>query len=388
MENVNETIIQLIANEVCGGTLCLPLQAPFSDEFSVELYNVSKAHSVAHIVGGALINNGLLADTGIDGIFRDKVYGTLFRYENLAYVLEKVCGVLEKAKMPYIPLKGSVIKELYPKPWLRTGCDIDILVHEQDVDAAAAAIAEELGYEIKGRGNHDISILATEGIYVELHFSLLEETKERNFARVLNDVWYHASPCENGGFRYELDDAMFYFYHIAHMAKHFIDGGCGLRPFLDLWLMERSRNYHTDKTKRLLKKGKLVDFAEAAVQLSEAWFSGKEHNKTTRLMAEFVMSGGCFGTAHTKMLSYQQRSGGRLKYVLSRIFVPYNDLKGQYPIIKKYRFLTPFCEICRLFSLMLGKKKKFRKNYLNNMKNVPDEHIDNVNLLFERVGLK
>ena len=388
MENVNETIIQLIANEVCGRTLCLPLQAPFSDKFSVELYNTSKAHSVAHIVGGALINNGLLADTGIDGIFRDKVYGTLFRYENLAYVLEKVCGVLEKTKTPYIPLKGSVIKELYPKPWLRTGCDIDILVHEEDVDAAAAAIADELGYEIKGKGEHDISILATEGVYVELHFSLLEESRGRNLSKVLSDVWKHASPCESGSFRYELDDAMFYFYHVAHMAKHFVDGGCGLRPFLDLWLMERSKNYHTNETKHLLKKGKLVDFAETAVQLSEAWFSGKEHTETTRLMAEFVMSGGCFGTAQTKMLSHQQRSGGRLKYTLSRIFVPYDDLKGQYPIIKKYRFLTPFCEICRLFSLVFGKKKKFRKKYISNMKNVPDEHIDNINLLFERVGLE
>lgn len=388
MEKVNETIIQLIANEVCGSTLCLPLQSPLSDEFAVELYNTSKAHSVAHIVGGALLNNGLLADTGIDGIFRDKVYGTLFRYENLVYVLEKVCGVLEKNKTPYIPLKGSVIKDIYPKPWLRTGCDIDVLVHEEDVDAAAAAIADELGYEIKGKGNHDISILATEGIYVELHFSLLEESRNRNLARVLNDVWNHASPCENGGFRYELDDAMFYFYHVAHMAKHFADGGCGLRPFLDLWLMERSKNYHTNETKQLLKKGNLLDFAKAALQLSEAWFSGKEHNETTRLMADFVMSGGCFGTAHTKMLSHQQRSGGRFKYALSRLFVPYGELKKQYPVIEKYRFLTPLCEICRLLSLLLGKKKKFRKKYINNMKSVPEEYIDNINLLFERVGLE
>lgn len=387
MENLSETIVQLIGSEVCGSTLSLRSDSPLTDKFLAELYNTSKAHEVAHIVGSALINNGLLEKRTAENLYREQVYATLYRHENQSYVLEKVCGTLENAKIPYIPLKGSVIKELYPQPWMRIGCDIDILVHEHDVENAAKSITEALGYKRTGRGTHDIQILSTENIYIELHFSLLEEDASPAMTKVLNKVWEYARPVQSGGYKYELDDAMFYFYHIAHMAKHFIKGGCGIRPFLDLWLIERNKNYDTAETKALLKKGRLTDFAKTARRLSRVWFSGKEQDEITLIMQEFIFNGGCFGSAETKMLSSQQLSGGRLKHVLSRIFVPYDDLKGQYPIIKKYRFLTPICEICRLFSLLFGKKKKFRKSYLNNLNDVSDKHINDISLLFESVGL-
>ncbi len=383
MKNTGEKLIQLIGSEVCGSTLSL--RSPLTDEDINKIYSLANIHDMTHIVSSALLNNGMLAGNPLEYVYRDRIFSTLFRYESQCYVLQKVSDVLENAKIPHIPLKGAVIKELYPEPWMRTGCDIDILVREEDVENASKLITEALGYERKGRGKHDIQILSTENIYVELHFSLLEEDASPSMAKVLNTVWEHAKPIGNG-YRYELDDAMFYFYHIAHMAKHFVRGGCGIRPFIDLWLMEKDKNYDTAETNALLKKAKLTDFAQAVNKLSRVWFSGEEHNRVTGLMEEFIFNGGCFGTKETRMLSEQQKSGGKNKYILSRIFVPYDELKGQYPIIKKYKFLTPICEICRIFSLLLGKKKKFRKNYLGNLNNVSDKHVDNINYLFESVG--
>lgn len=383
MKNTGEKLIQLIGSEVCGSTLSL--RSPLTDEDINKIYSLANIHDMTHIVSSALLNNGMLVGNPLEYVYRDRIFSTLFRYESQCYVLQKVSDVLENAKIPHIPLKGAVIKELYPEPWMRTSCDIDILVREEDVENASKLITEALGYERKGRGKHDIQILSTENIYVELHFSLLEEDASPSMAKVLNTVWEQAKPIGNG-YRYELDDAMFYFYHIAHMAKHFVRGGCGIRPFIDLWLMEKDKNYDTAETNALLKKAKLTDFAQAVNKLSRVWFSGEEHNRVTGLMEEFIFNGGCFGTKETRMLSEQQKSGGRNKYILSRIFVPYDELKGKYPIIKKYKFLTPICEICRIFSLLLGKKKKFRKNYLGNLNNVSDKHVDNINYLFESVG--
>ncbi len=387
MEHTGDMVIKLIGNEVCGCTLDLPQAFSFSDEFLFELYNISKAHDVVHVVGSALINNGLVNGRSAENIYREQIYYKAFKYENLEFVLAKVCAVLENKKIPYIPLKGSVISSLYPQPWMRTGCDIDILVHEEDVENAAKAITEDLGYKYAGKGKHDIQILSTENIYVELHFSLLEEEASPSMAKVLGKVWEHAKIVGTGGYKCELDDAMFYFYHIAHMAKHFLGGGCGIRPFLDLWLMESCKNYCTPETQALLKKGRLTEFDETAKKLSKVWFSGEEHDEITEIMQDFIINGGSFGSQKTRMLSEQHHKGGRSKYVFSRIFVPYDDLKAQYPIIKKYKILTPICEICRLFSLLFGKKKKFRKKYLGSIRNTSDEVIDDINLLFERVGL-
>ena len=385
MVNTGEKLIQLIGSEVCGNTLSLCL--PVTNEELTKIYLLADIHDMAHIASSALLNNGLLAGNPLENVYREKVYSTLYRFESQCYVLEKVSGVLENARIPYIPLKGAVIKDIYPQSWMRTGCDIDILVHEADARRAAEMIVKSLGYEEKGRGKHDIQILSTENIYVELHFSLLEEDASPSMAKVLEKAWDYAKPVEGGKFRHELSDEMFYFYHIAHMAKHFLRGGCGIKPFLDLRLMNKIRSYDTAETQMLLREGKLTDFAEAAEKLSRVWFLDEEHNKITRLMEEFIFNGGCFGSDETRMLSEQQKSGGRRKYLLSRIFVPYDELKSQYPVIKKHKFLTPFCEICRIFSLLFGKKKKFRKNYIGKLEDFSEKHIDDISFLFESVGL-
>lgn len=385
MENISKLMIQLIGNEVCGSTLSL--SSPVSDSDIARMFLVANTHSVAHILGSALLNNDLLAGDKPKNFYRELVYATIYRYENQNYVLEKVCNVLEAEKIPYIPLKGSVIKELYPQPWMRTGCDIDILVHENDVQKATDVITKTLGYEEKGRGKHDVQILSTENIYIELHFSLIEEDVSPAMARVLENAWKHAKPCEDGMSQYRLDDAMFYFYHIAHMAKHFSCGGCGIRPFLDLWLIQNNKNYSSTEAMALLKKARLTDFEKAVTKLSRVWFSGEEHNKVTRIMEEFILTGGCFGSEKTIMLSEQQKAGGRLKHILSRIFIPYDELKAQYPIIKKHKVLTPICEICRIFTLLFGKRKGFRKKYIDNLKDVPDEHLNDIEYLFKKTGL-
>ncbi len=386
MKNLTEILLELIAAEICGRELSFSLDKPLSDELLLELYDLSKRHGVSHIVGTSLINNGMIKDRSAENLFSEDAMFTAFRYENQRYVLDKVCEVLEKAEIPHIPLKGATISQLYPEPWMRVGCDIDILVPHEKAETAAKAVEDALGYKIMGKGKHDIAILSSENIYIELHFSLIEEDFAPDMSRVLKNAWEYAKPV-NGGCRYEFDESMFYFYHVAHMAKHFMSGGCGVRPFIDLWLMNRHENYHTANVKSLLKTGGLADFANTAEKLCEVWFSGKEHDEVTRIMQEYTVSGGLFGSAETKMLSSQNSMGGRTKYMLSRIVIPYDELKIRYPILKKHKILTPVYEIRRIFSMIFGKKRNFRKKYLTEIKNVSDERIEDIKLLFERVGL-
>ena len=204
---------------------------------------------------------------------------------------------------------------------------------------------------------------------------------------ILNTVWDYANPCNENSCRYTLNDSFFYFYHISHMAKHIVHGGCGIRPFLDLWLMNRNRNYSDENLKKLLKQGSMLKFADCAKQLSNVWFSGAEHSETTQILQDYIIKGGIFGTKETRMLSAQQHHGGKRKHIINRIFISHEDLAYTYPIIKKYRFLTPLCEICRLFSLLFGEKKKFRKAYLANLDGVTVEYADKIKFLFKNIEL-
>ena len=385
MEQICGMITQLIVSQMNSSELNLPLQPPYSDSLLIDIYNTAKAHDVVHLVGAALLENKLLDGCSIKGQYSDRFYAAVFRCEKLEHTLNELSAVLEQNSIAHIPLKGAVIRKLYPQPWMRTSCDIDVLVHEQDLVRASELLTEKLGYSIKKKGNHDLSLLTAENISVELHFNLTEQNKA--VSAVLNDVWSYARPVSSDGNRYELSEEMFCFYHIAHMAKHFVQGGCGMRPFLDLWMMEQSSGCFTDKTQKLLKKGGLLTFADCARQLSRAWFGSQPHNHTTQLMQDFILKGGCFGSAETRMLSHQQLGGGKKKYILRRIFIPYNELKKQYPVLEKHRILFPLYELCRLFSLLTGRKKKLRKTYMRNLNGVTKEQAENINLLFERVGL-
>ena len=386
---ITETMIQLISSEICGNTLDLSDNVKLTEKFMVELLLLSRKHDVAHIVASALMNNGLLDNSPQAGLFMNEFYKAVYNREKLNETYDEICSLLEKKHIPYIPLKGAVICNLYPQAWMRTSCDIDILVKEENLEKAVRAIKETDGYTVKGESEHDVVIKAPNGTVVELHYKLLGKKSSPLYSRnVLSEVWKTAKPENESGYLYRLSDEVFYYYHFLHMAKHFRIGGCGIRPFLDLLIIDKNFNCDALTLNKLLKKGKLLKFAKYARNLNSVWFSGAEHNEITLQMQKYIVDGGMFGTAKTRLISNNQRSGGKKSYIFSRIFVPYSYLKRDYPILEKYPILTPVCEICRLWSFLFGKKKNFKDKYIEKLNYSETNNLDISSTLFKDLGLK
>lgn len=387
MERTSEILIKLIGNEVCGRPLDLPPDIMSDEQVVIDLFAAAKEHDVLHIVASALERNKLFTNDIVAQAYTSQLYGTVLRCEKLNHGFENVCRTLEEGGIPYIPLKGAVLRNLYPEAWMRSSVDADILVKEQDMSSAVRLITDSLGYKQVNSTSHDVTLTPDGTVFVELHFRLIEEELKLAATKILDNVWDYATPAKENSSRYELSEPFFFFYHISHMAKHVVQGGCGIRPFLDLWLMNRNHDCSDKQTRKLLHEGSMLKFAECAGRLSNVWFSGAEHTDITRLLEDYIVKGGMFGTKETRMLSSQQHHGGKRKHILRRIFVSRKDLAYTYPIVKKYRFLTPLCEICRLISLLFGKKKKFRKAYLTDLNNVSAEYADNISILFESIEL-
>lgn len=132
MEKIIHAMMDLIASEVCGMTIDRS-QYELTDEELVKLYKLSKSHDLAHLVGDVLIKNDLIGDGEIKAKFQKQIMLAVYRYEKINYELGRLRKVLNEAEIPFIPLKGSVIRQYYPEPWMRTSCDIDVLVHESDL---------------------------------------------------------------------------------------------------------------------------------------------------------------------------------------------------------------------------------------------------------------
>lgn len=361
MSELSDVMMKLIRYEMSGNAPREGLRERLDDEFLQGLYELSYVHDLTHLVGSALQKNDLLSPGKQADRFSKRVLAAVWHYEKLAYEAGRIGRVLSSNGISYIPLKGAVLRQYYPEPWMRTSCDVDILVHQADMEKAAGALVRELDYrfEEKDKTPHDWQLHAPGDIEVELHFGLVEPGRAKEAGRVLAHVWDHATPdpAADDACRQLLDDPMFYFYHVAHMAKHIEIGGCGVRPFLDLWVLSHRVPHDRAARAELLEKGGLSAFEQAAVRLSEVWFSGAEPDNLTADLQDFLLAGGLYGTVETRVAVLQHREGGRFRYLLSRVFQPYDKLKYQYPVLKKHKWLLPFMQMRRWCRILFGRKK-------------------------------
>ncbi len=304
---------------------------------------------------------------------------------NYEYV--KLCDALQAAHFTFMPLKGSVLRQWYPEPWMRTSCDIDILVKEDEVDNAAEYLVNRLGYVRDKKGAHDISLFSPNKNHIELHYDLVEDGWANDSSKVLKTVWETSIIHGGKEYRREMPDEMFYFYHIAHMAKHFEQGGCGIRPFIDLWILDKIETADNNKRKELLEKGELLKFAEVARQLCKVWFEGSEHTDVTKQMEQYILHGGVYGTSDNRILVQQQKKGGRLKYALSKIFIPYDTIKFHYPVLQKHRWLTPIMEVRRWFKLVFCGHAKRSIRELKQNNSISNAEAENIQVFLKNIGL-
>lgn len=117
-----------------------------AEEFDA-LMRLAKQHEVQPMAAyGLLLTGGLTPEQ--EQRCRQLIYQIMIYQERMDQELRRTCDLLEKAQIDYMPLKGAVIRSLYPEPWLRTSGDIDILVKDAD---RAAKLLEKHRYQNEER---------------------------------------------------------------------------------------------------------------------------------------------------------------------------------------------------------------------------------------------
>lgn len=397
MNGVTQTMFNCIKCEICGRTeeIVLP---EVSMRFFIDLFRLSKKHDIAPIVGDALNKCGAFEHLPVDieesereaiakikTKFDEQIFTAVYRYENINNELKEIRRVLSEAKIPFIPLKGSVIRKYYLEPWQRTSCDIDVLVKEKDADKASKVLAERLQYKINEKGQHDISLFSLSNIHVELHFKLMDiEFKQ---VSALRDIWSGGEIAPVSGYEYCMSNELFLLYHIYHMAKHFVHGGCGIKPFIDLWVIQNKIDYDEEKAEKILKESDLLLFYNHAMELMSVWFEGKPHNSVTQEMEDYILQGGVYGTLEQQLAMSQNKKGGKFRHLLSKIFLSYEQMKVYYPSVKKCPILFPFYQVRRWFRILFCGGRKAAMNEIKANQNLSEEKKQAAKNLIDELGL-
>ena len=174
------------------------------------------------------------------------------------------CMVLLKNEGDILPLKGAVLRELYPKPEYRQMGDLDYLVDsDEDIMKQMGDVLHMLGYaDGEGVGlesSHDV-YMKPPYMEVEIHRRLLPPTEENHWHT--DDIWERLVKDKSNPYLLHMTNEDFYLFHLLHFEKHYSMGGSGIRSILDqYYLMKQYGNtMDWDYINRLLTKMNYVDF--------------------------------------------------------------------------------------------------------------------------------
>lgn len=379
---VQNVLMEMLYSAMNEAPIDISVKEKLTPEVLASVYALAKQHDLSHIVSQLIYQNNIETEEALlTKLQRDEVI-SVYRYEQMQYAYKEICEALDEAKISYVPLKGSVIRKFYPSESMRTSCDIDVLIHEEDVGLAVESLGKR-GYSCGERHYHDISLYSPGKVHLELHFSIQEDMD--NIDAVLKDAWDYSVLTE--GSRYEFKKEFFVFYAYAHMAYHFLFGGCGIRSLMDIWVLEHKMDAPYSCAEELLKKAGIYQFAAQMSEISNRCFTDKDVSVSESIVLKYIYNGGIYGSEENHAAVQKTQIKSTAKYILKRLFLPYKAMIILYPILKKAPYLLPACWVLRWLGVIFGAKSKRIMSEISNVKDVSDSTIAEIKEIRSGLGI-
>lgn len=373
-----ENIISIIKSAIDKEQLVLPENVDLD-----EIYEYSQQAQVLPLLYYGLQDVPNFFDT----LIGKKFFKSAMHYTNMSWIqmeeLEKVCTALDKAGISYMKLKGSVIKQYYEYPEMRTMGDADILIKLEDRDKIKE-VCEVLGYYEYAESDHEI-IYETKGrkLSIEFHKWLIP-SYNKDFYDYFGIGWDFAKKVEGKNSEYAMSDEDFFVYIFAHFAKHYRDSGVGIKYVTDFYIFKKLKpNMDFEYINKAFEKLQIDKFWYNVDKLLKVWFEGEETNDIVDHITIKLFGSYTFGSAEHRFKSrtLKQVKEGESKFWLKvkslwyLIFLPYSGMKEIYPCLKKVPILLPFMWIRRWFNAILFRRDRIKYN-INNIKSVNDKDLE------------
>ena len=266
---------------------------------------------------------------------------------------------LNNNQIHYLPLKGIVINDYYPDPYIREFADNDILFEDKGSSLIKQFFVKR-DYDVKAykKSNHDV-YMKKPFYNFEMHRDLFyaNEDNAKN-VKYFKDYLSKAPIREN--YEHYLNNEDFYIYFIAHTYKHFHVSGCGMRTLVDIYLYLKNNELDFNYVNKELEKLELLEFSNKIIDLSNKIFKEESLTEEQEEMLLFIASSGTYGTlAHSVDKGVKEK--GKFKYFMIRVFPPYSFYKMAYPWAYYFPLLIPIAWLCRFFRILFHNPKKATK---------------------------
>ena len=304
--------------------------------------------------------------------------------------VEIICGLFDEAGVDYMPLKGTILKKLYPSPEMRIMGDADILIRMEDYDRVTTVMRSLDGIPLP-ESDHEYTWALPSKMAIELHKRLIPSYNEDYYA-YYGDGWRLAKPIAPGAHRHVMTNEDQLIYLFTHFAKHYRDKGAGVKYVVDFYVFHRCYpDLDMAYLERELKKLQLWEFFRNVMQLISVWFEGAESSEMTDFLTDKIFDDGVFGKEERSAVSSAVRLSKSTKAVKATrafrlLFPPYDVMCNRNPILRTWPILLPILWIWRLMTTVFSHRERIRikKKQIALMS---DENIDAYRRELNYVGL-
>lgn len=366
MNNLQNGILQLIAAALTESRRDISADLDW-----VEVIQAGKRHKILPMLYyGALQSNAAMPPEHKQALEMNTFRHVMIS-QNQLYALERLFAAFDEAGVDYMPLKGTLLKQMYPKAEMRSMGDADVLIRVDQYDRIRE-LMPALGYTAVGESDHEL-LWKGPALFLELHKRLIPSYNKDYFA-YYGDGWRLAKIRD--GCRYGMTDEDQLIYLFTHFAKHYRDGGIGIKHMTDLWVYRR---HHPDLDEAYIRKElttlQLYTFYTHICRTLSVWFEGAEGDEHTAVITDFVFDSGTFGSHENHLLSDGAKLDGdgntaKRRKAIRLVFLPYANMCMKYPWLKRVPVLLPVMWVWRVVTTLLFKGDKVRQNKedLNHMK--------------------
>lgn len=279
---------------------------------------------------------------------------------------ERIFAFMEEQGIWHMPLKGIILKEMYPAFGMRQMADNDIL-YDSNFQNPLCIWMKEQGYKVIscGRGNHDV--YEKKPVYnYEMHTALYGGEHNPVWMTYYENIKEKLIADKKKKYSFHFTDEDFYIYIITHIYKHFAGSGTGIRSLLDVYIYLQAKEaiMNWDYINEELKKVQVSDFEGKVRHLSQKVFSKelqKLKKKEEELLKYFLYSG-TYGTLENHVQHrLDQFETDKKGYIIKRLVPDEEFYKNYVPFVYQHKWSRPFFIIFRLVRGLFRKDRRIMK---------------------------
>lgn len=385
MNVTQKSTILLIKSAISGQPETLPEEMDFA-----QVAKFMKKQGMSAVCYLGALNCGIPEENPTMQQLQDLYCVALISSENQLALIQSITDAFAENGIDHMPVKGTLMKPLYPDHAMRYMCDADILIREEQYPQIRP-IMEQLGFAEKGESDHE-HIWKQHYLMVELHKHLIP-SYNKDYYSYFGVGWDLAKVQDGCRFAMTKEDA--FIYDTIHFAKHYRDSTASSKFIMDIWIYLRTypeldHSYIRHQLGRL----RMETFYDNILRVTRAWFEDGQWDEIVERISENLLSQKSkeekkeeYAVAQDTRAAQKEGSlkKARRRNILRRIFLSKEAMAHSYPQFKKLPL--PIAWVAR-WGTSVGKLGKTIKAEKEKKKAITAQKVENYRQDLEYVGLQ